>query len=145
VGAVPGPAVPDNDVRDEVTDLLVRYATGIDSRNWSLLRSCFTEDCDADYGDIGHWQSADELTAWMSQTHDPLGPTLHRITNITVEGTSQGARARCYVHGIITLPDRSAVHAFGYYDDELVLRPEGWKIAARRFTSVSTELHPPMS
>ena len=31
----------------------MRYATGIDRRDWALLRSCFTDDCVADYGDIG--------------------------------------------------------------------------------------------
>ena len=49
----------DADVRGDVSDVLVRYASGIDQRDWALLRSCFTEDCDADYGDIGAWR--DEL------------------------------------------------------------------------------------
>jgi 3-phenylpropionate/cinnamic acid dioxygenase small subunit len=134
---------PSLDVRSAVTDVLFRYATGIDSRNWVLLRSCFRDDCDADYGDIGHWRSADEITAWMSQTHDPLGPTLHRITNVTMADSERGVSTRCYVHGIITLPDRSAIHAYGLYDDVIVSRRDGWKIARRRFTSVTTETHPP--
>lgn len=44
------------EVRQAASDLLIRYATGIDTRNWDLLRSCFTDDCEADYGDVGQWK-----------------------------------------------------------------------------------------
>jgi 3-phenylpropionate/cinnamic acid dioxygenase small subunit len=124
-----------------ITDLLIRYASGIDGRDWALLRSCFTDDCDADYGEIGHWHGGDEITAWMAQTHEPLGPTLHRISNVVVEDGGEGVRTRCAVHAIIVLPDRSAaIHSYGVYDDEIVVE-DGPRIARRRFTQVTTELH----
>jgi 3-phenylpropionate/cinnamic acid dioxygenase small subunit len=130
------------EVRQAVADLLVRYASGIDGRDWALLRSCFADDCDADYGDIGHWHSGDEITAWMAKTHDPLGPTQHRISNLVVTQDGDLLRARCAVHAVIVLPDRSAaMHAYGFYDDEIVPTEEP-KIARRRFTQVTTELHP---
>ncbi len=134
-----------HELRQAVSDILVRYATGIDSRDWVMLRSCFTDDCDADYGDIGHWRSGDEITAWMARTHDPLGPTLHRISNIVIRRDGDVLRARSAVHGIIVLPDRSAaVHAYGFYDDE-ILPAEDPKIARRRFSQVTTELHKAMN
>ena len=34
--------------RDDVAEVLIRYGTGIDRRDWTLFRSCFAEDCDAD-------------------------------------------------------------------------------------------------
>ncbi len=134
----------DREMRDAVSDTLVRYATGIDSRDWPALRSCFTDDCDVDAGDIGHWHGGDEVVAWMARTHDPLGPTLHRITNIALEPADGGAvSARSYVHGVITTADRSStIHAYGWYDDELVEAPGDWRIARRRFTPVTTETHP---
>jgi hypothetical protein len=123
---------------------LVRYASGIDGRDWPLLRSCFTDDCDADYGEIGHWHGGDEITAWMAETHDPLGPTLHRISNVVVHRDDDRVRTRCAVHGIIMLPDRSAaIHAYGFYDDEIA-PAENPKIARRRFTQVTTEMHAAM-
>ena len=76
----------DREARQDVADVLVRYATGIDSRDWALFRSCFTDDCEADYGEIGVWHSADEITEWMRATHEPCGHTLHRITNQAVTG-----------------------------------------------------------
>ncbi len=61
-----------------------RYATGIDRRDWDLFRTCFTDDCEADYGEIGLWHGVDEITEWMRVVHDACGHTLHRITNIAV-------------------------------------------------------------
>jgi hypothetical protein len=55
----------DRAVRQDVADLLVRYASAIDRRDWELLRSCFSDDCVADYGDIGRWSGGDEITEWM--------------------------------------------------------------------------------
>jgi 3-phenylpropionate/cinnamic acid dioxygenase small subunit len=129
--------------RDDVTDVLVRYATGIDTRDWALLRTCFSDDCDADYGAIGRWHSGDDITRWMQETHDPLGPTLHRLTNVALRRSGTGIAARSQVHAVIVTPDRStAIHALGTYDDELVATAEGWRIARRRFTPVVVESHP---
>ncbi len=129
------------ELRQAVTDLLIRYASGIDGRDWALLRSCFTEDCDADYGEIGHWHGGDEVTKWMAQTHDPLGPTLHRISNVVLRGRREAAD-----------PVRRARHhrasgSLGRHPRLRVLRRriapgEDPRIARRRFTQVTTELHP---
>ncbi len=49
----------DREVRLDVAEVLIRYATGIDRREWELFRSCFTDDCDIEYPDIGIWHSAE--------------------------------------------------------------------------------------
>ena len=127
----------DREVRAEVADVLVRYATGIDRRDWELFRTCFTEDCDADYGDIRVWHGADAITSWMRETHAPCGHTLHRISNEAVAPHADGVSSRCYVDAVIMSPDNATgTEAMGYYDDVLVHRPGGWKIARRRFTLV---------
>ncbi len=133
-----------SDDRQDIADVLVRYATGIDRRDWALLRSCFTEDCDADYGVIGAWDSADAITTWMRETHEPCGHTMHRITNVVVapasDGDAEHATARAYVEAVILDGEnRFATRASGYYDDELVRTADSWKIARRRFTTVLIE------
>jgi len=131
----------DRDVRQDVADVLVRYATGIDRRDWALFHSCFTEDCDADYGAIGVWRGADAITEWMERSHEPCGHTLHRITNPAVTPHGDGVAARSYVDAIVMAADnRSGTRAVGYYDDELVNSDDGWKIARRRFTMVLLEM-----
>lgn len=123
--------------RQDISDVLVRYATGIDRRDWALFRSCFTDDCKTDYGDIGVWQDADSITRWMEKAHAPCGHTMHRITNQEISPNDDGATARSYVDAIILGADnQTGTHALGYYDDELVHTDQGWKIATRRFTMV---------
>lgn len=131
-----------SDLRTEATDVLIRYATGIDSRDWALFRTCFTDDCDVDYGEIGHWRSCDEITAWMADTHDPFGPTMHRMTNVSFTGEGDALRSRSYVHAVLVTADRSAaIHAYGWYDDTMVKTGAGLRIARRLFTLAVTEMH----
>ena len=135
----------DREVRQDVADLLVRYAAGIDGRDWKLLRSCFTDDCIADYGDVGRWKSGDEITDWMRKTHEPLGHTLHRITNQAVAREGDTVTARSYVDALVLAPDNlRGVQAAGTYDDVLVRTDGGWKIVRRRYTMVRMQvLGPP--
>jgi 3-phenylpropionate/cinnamic acid dioxygenase small subunit len=128
--------------RQDIADVLVRYGSGIDRREWGLFRSCFADRCEADYGDVGAWQSADDITDFMREVHEPLGPTLHRITNQAVElqGDDE-ATARSYVDALVMGPDlESANRVAGFYDDELVRSTDGWKITRRRFTMVHLEM-----
>lgn len=128
------------EVRQDVADVLVRYATGIDRRDWDLFRTCFTDDCETDYGEIGVWHGVDEITEWMRVVHDACGHTLHRITNIVVSAAADGVTARSYVEALVLGPDNGAgVRATGYYDDELVDTLDGWRITRRTFTLVRQE------
>ncbi|MFC4250097.1 nuclear transport factor 2 family protein [Sinimarinibacterium flocculans] len=120
---------------EDITNVLVRYATGIDSRDWNLFRTCFTDDCQLDYGALGQWSSRDAVTRFMQMSHS--GPSQHRLTNfaITVEGDQ--ARSRTYVDAVVLGPGGwGGVNTIGYYDDELVHTAEGWQIARRRHTGV---------
>ncbi len=133
----------------DVNDVLVRYATGIDTRDWELLRTCFTDDCEADYGELPgigtlRWFSGDEITAWIEASHAAMGHTMHRITNARVEPAGDGrVTARSYVDALLTTPSGELiVHAAGFYDDELVLGGDGWRIARRQYTKVLLEPGP---
>ena len=64
----------DREVRQDVADVLVRYATGIDRRDWALFRTCFTDDCEADYGEIGVWHGMEEIADFMTMVHDAVRP-----------------------------------------------------------------------
>ncbi len=126
----------DRDIRADVAELLVRYATAIDQRDWALFRTCFTVDCHADYGAIGVWEGVDTITEFMTRAAS-LGHTLHRISNQAVAQNGAGVTSRAYVDLVAMAPDgQRGIHAVGFYDDELVHTDEGWKIARRRFTQV---------
>ncbi|MBO0680011.1 nuclear transport factor 2 family protein [Mycolicibacterium sp. S2-37] len=127
----------DREDRQDITDVLVRYATGIDRRDWPLFRTVFTDDCVLDYGEIGTWHGADEVTEFMERAHALAGYTLHRLSNFAITVTGDRAEARTYIDGLIFAQDNaSAVQAVGFYDDDLVRTAAGWRIARRQFTTV---------
>jgi 3-phenylpropionate/cinnamic acid dioxygenase small subunit len=129
--------VTEREDRDDIAAVLLRYATGIDRRDWQLFRSIFTEDCELDYGEIGAWKGADAVTEFMRATHELAGHTMHRLTNQVIAVDGDTAVARTYVDALIMLADNSSgVNAAGFYDDEFVRTEEGWQIARRRFTQV---------
>lgn len=123
--------------REDITDALLRYATGIDRRDWTLFRSLFTDDCELDYGEIGTWHGVDAVTEFMQQAHAMAGHTMHRLTNQVIAVDGDAAEARTYVDALIMLADNnSGVNAAGFYDDDFVRTEQGWQIARRRFTQV---------
>lgn len=123
--------------RPDIRDVLIRYATGIDRRDWPLFRTVFTDDCELDYGEIGHWRGVDAVVEFMVAAHEMAGHTLHRITNQAVSVDGDAATAQAYVDALIMSQDNtSGVNAAGFYDDELVRTDTGWRIQRRRFTTV---------
>jgi hypothetical protein len=124
-----------NDIA-QISAVLVRYATGIDSRNWELFRTCFTENCHLDYGEIGTWTSREAVTRYMMLAHS--GPSLHRLSNFVIHIEGDHATARTYVDAMVFGPGGiGGAHTIGYYEDELVRTPDGWRIARRSHTNIN--------
>jgi 3-phenylpropionate/cinnamic acid dioxygenase small subunit len=123
--------------REQIYDVLIRYATGIDTRDWELFRTCFTEDVHADYGDIGIWRDVDGLTAFMDRMHATMVDTRHMMSNFTIEVDGDEATAVSYVHVVLVLTEepRSWVDGVGHYEDRLVRTPDGWRIRERAYFS----------
>jgi 3-phenylpropionate/cinnamic acid dioxygenase small subunit len=123
--------------RQDISDLLIRYATGIDRRDWDLFRTVFTPDCHLDYGEIGVWDGVEAVTEFMDVAHAAAGYLMHRISNIVIDVQGDRAVTRCYVDAWIMAADNnSGVNARGFYDDEIVRTDAGWRIARRTFTTV---------
>lgn len=123
--------------RQDISDLLVRYATAIDKRQYQLLATVFTAECDVDYGEIGHWHTADAVIEFMDAVHAAAGYTLHRLSNVAVTVEGDHAEARTYLDGLILAADNEhGVSAVGFYDDVLARTADGWRITRRQFTAV---------
>jgi 3-phenylpropionate/cinnamic acid dioxygenase small subunit len=120
--------------KEQIAEVLIRYATGIDSKDWPVFRSCFTDEIDVDYQQLGRFTSADALTDVMRQLHHNMGPTYHRMTNFVIAVDGNRAAVRSYVNAVLMLqPDDSTnwVDALGHYDDVFVRTADGWKISER--------------
>lgn len=119
----------------EIAGVLIRYATGIDQRDWPLFRTCFTDDVLAEYEGIATWEGIDALTDYMVSAHADLGRTSHRISDIAIELQGDTATARSHVDAALALPgDGSRRQVRARYDDRLARTAAGWRISHRRAT-----------
>ncbi|BBX46266.1 nuclear transport factor 2 family protein [Mycobacterium cookii] len=121
--------------RDEIVELTVRYATAIDSRQYSLLTTVFADDGHVDYGEIGQWTGGAEVAEFMEAAHVGATHTMHRMTNQAVNINGDTATVRTYVDALI-LFEGGGVNPIGYYDDHVVRTDAGWRISRRTYTSV---------
>jgi 3-phenylpropionate/cinnamic acid dioxygenase small subunit len=118
----------------EISDVLIRYATGIDQRDWPLFRTCWTHDVDADYDQLGQLKGVDAITDVMIRMHEAMGPTYHQLSNFVINIDGDRAVVKSYVHAVLMLtPDDSKnwVDAVGHYDDVFIHTAEGWRIGRR--------------
>lgn len=63
------------DAKADISEVLLRYATAIDTKDWDLLRCCFTDGVDADYGEIGRWSDVGASTEFMAAVHEAMSDT----------------------------------------------------------------------
>jgi hypothetical protein len=122
----------------QIGEVLIRYASGIDQRDWDLFRTCWTADVVADYGAIGRFSGIDALTDFMFASHDAMGPTHHRLVQLRHRrrrGRRSGSRRRqvLVLAVLIATPGDLAswIDALGHYDDTFVRTGDGWRISHR--------------
>ena len=83
--------------RQAISDVLIRFATGIDRRDWPLFRTVFTDDCRVQMGDYGSFDGVDAIAEFEEASHAQAGHTLHRLTNQVISVNGDRASARSYV------------------------------------------------
>jgi hypothetical protein len=120
--------------------LINRYATGLDTADWTLLRSCWADDVDVDYGTGQTWSSADALNAFMKDFHTRL-TTMHMNTNFVISDAGDGrATGRTYFRALLLQSDGSLfLRAAGWYDDCFAKIGSEWKITKRHVRMIASE------
>ncbi len=122
--------------KQEIAELLYTYATGLDSRDWVLLGSVFTEDGIADYShmELGVNEGRAAIVDLCRTTLINFDATQHLIGNPLVTLDGDRATARCYFqaqHRLVGAPGGDNFIVAGTYEDELVRTPGGWRITRR--------------
>ena len=121
--------------RIEIDDLLKRYTSAIDGKDYALLDTCFLPDAHVDYVSSGGIAGAyPEVRAWLEKALAIFSASVHSITNSEVELDGDRAKSRTVVHNPMVFPGEKASQiftVFAYYHDELVRTEEGWRIARR--------------
>jgi hypothetical protein len=117
-----------------IVNVINLYPIAVDTLRWQLFDQVFTPDVMADFGGAAVWHDLASLKQAFEMIHQPFNATQHVTTNHQV--VVHGERASClsYVHGRFIRPVPEGGNMFessGWYDDQLVRTPDGWRISRR--------------
>jgi hypothetical protein len=127
--------------RAEISDVVHRYATGVDRRDWVLYRSIFADEADFDFttwsGGEPRRLAADQ---WVAGVRDALSgfDATHHLSSNHVH-TIEGETATCvsYMaarHYLVDAGGRRMQSLGGFYANRLRRTAGGWKIEACKLT-----------
>lgn len=132
--------------RQEITDVLYRYAWALDHHDWELLRSCFTADAVADFLELGGVnEGIDAIVALISGVLSGLDASQHLIGNPLASIDGDTATATCYLqaqHVFTGAPGGDHFLVGGTYADRLVRTPDGWRIQHRTLHATWSDGNP---
>ncbi len=129
--------------RDHISQVLHTYATAIDTRDWDLLATCFTEDLEADFRDFGGREVVKGRDAWVGiikGTIAGLDATQHLTANHVHKIDGDTATLTAYLqalHRLDTARSDPEYTVGGYYTCDMVRGAAddangGWRM--RRYT-----------
>ncbi len=119
--------------RDAIVDVVNRYATSIDRRQWDAFGSCFTDPFLYKFMYTGDWMkfTRDDIVSICSRVFAQYDATQHIATNHQIR--LSGDEATCtstlnathYIAGAKGGPSQRQI---GYYDYHLIRTADGWQI-----------------
>jgi 3-phenylpropionate/cinnamic acid dioxygenase small subunit len=114
----------------EVAALLYRYARAVDTKDWELYRSVFTDDAHIDYSSAGFAAGTlDEVVAQLSAGFATIPWSMHYVTNVEVlSAVDDVVTVRAMFYNPMQLPGMPEMSSCGgYYHHEVVRTPDGWR------------------
>ena len=109
-------------------DLLTRYATAVDRRDWQQYRSIFTADAEIDYTSAGGIAgTVDEVVEFLSTSLEMFEMTQHLVSNIDLEVNGESATVTAMFNNPMRLPGGDTWFTGGWYHHDLVRTPDGWR------------------
>ena len=109
-------------------DLLTRYATAVDRRDWEQYRSIFTADAEIDYTSAGGIAgTVDEVVEFLSTSLEMFEMTQHLVSNIDLEVNGESATVTAMFNNPMRLPGGDTWFTGGWYHHDLVRTPDGWR------------------
>jgi hypothetical protein len=113
----------------QIAALLYRYARAVDTKDWELYRSVFTDDACIDYSSAGAAAGPrDEIVDWFVANFGVIPWSMHYITNIESEIDGDTAKVLAMFYNPMQLPGMAELsYCGGYYHHELVRTPDGWR------------------
>ena len=119
--------------RLEATDVLYRYASTIDVKDYESLRQVFTDDAVGTYG-TRRIEGADNIVGWIAEQGTDKGWQHHLISvyHVDIDGDVANALTYHTSHQTTLETPDTVKQIVARYHDRLVRTVAGWKIADKR-------------
>jgi len=122
--------------RIEINDLLIRYCTAVDRRDWDAFDDIFTQDCLIDYTAMGGSRGGlSETKAFLAKVMPSFVAHQHLIANSQIELMGDTATGRTMCHNpMVNATKDGGTHVWFcglWYCDKFVRTKEGWRISER--------------
>ena len=121
---------PIRDLSDRLAigDLLTRYATAVDRRDWDLYRTVFTSDAEIDYTSAGGIAgTVDEVVEFLDSALSGFEMTQHLVSNVDTSVEGDTARVTAMFNNPMRLSDGDTWFTGGWYHHDLVRTADGWR------------------
>ena len=129
----------ENNVADRIAlqDVMLKYAAGVDERDFDLYASCFMENVEVlDFGE-DPINGRDEWVEYVKVALDNYGPTQHMLGPqlATVDGNNAHCRTDVQALHYLKQPEGEILTLWATYETDMVRTDEGWKISKHRLVS----------
>ena len=113
----------------EIVALLNMYARAVDTEDWPLYRSLFTDDAYIDYSAAGLGSGTpEEVVAVLSKQQAAITMGMHYVTNIESQIDGDVARVLAMWFNVVRLPNASQNGYFGgRWHHEMIRTSDGWR------------------
>ncbi len=135
--------------RDELVELMSRYADMADTKNWDELpRSVLCEEFTCDFSSLGAPATTTSRDAWCRRTKQAFAgwtATHHSITSHRIAVDGDRATIRAHVRAEHWAPPEVASDGpncwlvVGFYDNVAVRTPDGWRLSSVTLTRTHQE------
>src|SRR5215203_4466857 len=127
-------AKPSIEDRLAISDLLVRYTTGLDECDIDKVVNCFTADCtlvSPIHGAFQGHRGIRDFAAPNVRLKERGAQFRHFISNLVIDLNGDRAKAYCYLLDFVTVDGKTRLLSPGVYDCDLVRQDGEWLISQR--------------
>ena len=134
----------DQSVADRIAcqDVMLRYAAGVDNRDFNMYRSCFADDVEVlGFGD----ETINGGDAWLEYVKTALerfGPTQHMLGPqlATIDGDNAQCRTDVQAHHYMKDAESTTLTLWATYETDMRRIDGEWKISRHRLVSRGTRV-----
>ncbi len=128
--------------RIKLQDVMLKYAAGVDERDFELYRSCFADDVEVvGFGE----ETVHGGDAWLAYVKDALkqfGPTQHMLGPqlATIDGDSAHCRTDVQAHHYMADKPDTTLTLWATYKSDMVRVGDDWKIKRHELVARGTRI-----